>query len=528
MKRRTFLKLAAVLPLAGRVLAAPAETGSPLAATTTRFGTTRSGEGPWSGDEFTLPHRFIRDHEALPAATDEGPVHDVIVVGGGPSGLIAAWMLKELDVLVLEKDRTAGGTSKSETWNGIPYAIGAAYFGVPERGSAIDRMYRSLGMHQHWRTFADRDEGIFRGAKLEMGFWDRPDAKDIASALGAMNEHRYTEVPFTANDVWTADEMAQLDRMTWAQLLEQGVPAQRGQPPVKLPPAIREFCSWFAPAVTGARPEEVSAWVMLNQFLAEFGPLAALPGGNGWITQRLVEEIDAVKPGRVRPGHMAVSVETAGDRVRVVTMGADGRARTHTAKAAIFAGPKFVAARIVKGLPPEQIDAITQLLYRPFVVANVLLKKPVMDRNVYDAYTKDLPPGSEMSDITFADYAIQAKGPSSVLTCYFPLPRDDARAQLLDPARLPFLRKQLTTDLLAVLGPRGLTSGDIVDMRFTRWGHPMIVAKPGQLSAGVFARASAPSGRVSFAHQDNMGNPCIESSFAAAQAAVRHARELVG
>lgn len=514
MKRRSFLKLALALPLASRALAAPASPApAPL----------RSGEGPYTGDEFSLAHRYLRDAQPLPAPAEDPRVRDVLVVGGGPAGLIAAWLMRDLDVQVLEKDRVPGGTSKSEEWNGVPYALGSAYFGVPERRTAIDSFYRSLGLHEHWREFGDRDMGIFRGSKWEVGFWERPERKAVADAFTAMNEHRYTDLPFEENEAWTRAEFEELDRISWSAFLARGLPVKRGAPLVPVPRELADFCEWFAPAVVSAKPDEVSAWAMLNQFLAEFGPLCALPGGNGFLTRRVVEALTAAGK-EVTTGRLVTSIEDGGDTVRVVSIGPDGRAVAQVARAVVFAGPKFVAARVVKKLPAEQVDAISEMLYRPFMVANVMLNKPVMDRNVYDAYCKELPPESTLGDITFADYAARAKGQASVLTCYFPLPRDNARGELLDDSRLPGQKKQLVADLLSVLGPRGLTAADIADVSFTRWGHPMVVAKPGQLARGVFDRAAKAHGRVLFAHMDNHGSACIESSFAAAETAVSGVR----
>lgn len=512
MKRRNFLKLALALPFAPRALAAPAAPAEP-----------RSGEGPYSGDEFTLAHRYLRDAQPLPAPVEDPRVRDVLVVGGGPAGLISAWMLRDLDVQVLEKDRLPGGTSKSETWNDVPYALGSAYFGVPERGTAIDRFYRALGLHEHWRTFGDSDMGIFQGSKWQVGFWDHPERRAVAEAFTRMNDHRYTDLPFEPSRAWTRAEFEEIDRLSWSAFLARGLPVKRGKPLVAVPRALAEFCEWFAPAVVSAKPDEVSAWAMLNQFLAEFGQLCALPGGNGFLTRRVVDQLG----DRVITGRLVTAIENKGDTVRVVSIGADGKAVAQAARAVVFAGPKFIAARVVKNLPAANLDAIMEMLYRPFMVANVMLTRPVMERNVYDAYCKGLAPESTLGDITFADYAARAKGPSSVLTCYFPVPRDDARRELLDDTRLPGQKKQLIADLLTVLGPRGLTEKDIADVRFTRWGHPMVVAKPGQLARGVFDRAAAPHNRVLFAHMDNYGSACIESSFAAAEQAAAAARERV-
>ena len=70
------------------------------------------------------------------------------------------------------------------------------------------------------------------------------------------------------------------------------------------------------------------------------------------------------------------------------------------------------------------------------------------------------------------------------------------------------------------VGPKtGLSSGDIADINLARWGHPLVLAQPGQLSSGRMEELSAPLGRVVFAHQDRYGVPAIENAIAAAFAA---------
>jgi protoporphyrinogen oxidase len=54
-------------------------------------------------------------------------IYDVVIVGAGLSGLSAAYELRDLNILVLEKEERAGGRVLTRSQYGIPYDLGAIF-----------------------------------------------------------------------------------------------------------------------------------------------------------------------------------------------------------------------------------------------------------------------------------------------------------------------------------------------------------------------------------------------------------------
>ena len=68
----------------------------------------------------------VRDghHFARPTASAR---HDIVIVGGGMSGLSCAWFLRGQDFLLLEKEDHWGGNAYLEEYAGQAFATGTAY-----------------------------------------------------------------------------------------------------------------------------------------------------------------------------------------------------------------------------------------------------------------------------------------------------------------------------------------------------------------------------------------------------------------
>jgi protoporphyrinogen oxidase len=201
----------------------------------------------------------------------------------------------------------------------------------------------------------------------------------------------------------------------------------------------------------------------------------------------------------------------------------DGALHSVEAEAVVVACPKFVAARIINDMEAKRLEAIKQLEYRSYVVANILLDGDIAER-LYDLYllgdlgvTGQDPRGESQrrgaTDVICANYAAGING-SSVLTLYQALPYKGGRAELLAQEAYETWRGRFEAQIANEIAPLfGLKDQALRDVRLTRWGHPLPVASRGFVADGYAERVQAPfRDRVFFVEQDNWALPGIETA----------------
>ncbi|MGA9572572.1 MAG: FAD-dependent oxidoreductase, partial [Lysobacterales bacterium] len=330
-------------------------------------------------------------------------------------------------------------------------------------------------------------------------------------------EISYPDIPIT--DPEQLPYIQKLDQVSFKAHLES-VLDEPMHPQIET--AIEQYC-WSSLCASAS---EVSAAAGLNFYAAEFGNIALLPGGNAKVSETIVEKLyQSLPENHLRANSLVFDVEVGKDGVRVAYLDGTGKIQSLLAQSVVMACPKFVAAKLINDLEPERIAAIAQLRYRSYLVANVCLNGPVKDP-FYDLYllgsgelqgedARSASQKQKVTDVIVADYASRKPGSDhSVLTLYRGLPYDGARAELFAPDAYQTYKQQFEQQVTESILPMLKISKDqVADLRMARWGHPLVVPKPGQITSNTVNIIRKPfRDQVFFVEQDNWMLPAFETS----------------
>ena len=452
------------------------------------------------GEHNEICHQ-VRDghHFSRPPATAR---HDIVIVGGGMSGLSCAWFLRDQDFLLLEKEDHWGGNAYLEEYAGQAYATGTAYTSKKESG--VMGLCKELGIQP---LPIDCPDGLILNREFVPHAWreglDRlPYPKSVRESFRKFKREMLK--------VDLMKRAGELDAMPLTDLLKGYAPE------------LKVWWDNYGPSNWGATAADTSALVGLGDF-QDFAADApdermTFPGGLGAITRALAERLHESHKDHMLAGATTVAVEQGKSDV-TVTYVHEGEVKAVTAKAVIMAAPKFIARRLVAGLPQAQQDAMRKMRYAPYPVVNVIFdfnaNKAVFNGG-YDTWC----PGNAFTDVIVADWVVRnlplGGRKNSILTFYTPL-REAERARLLTEDGARELAANVLRDWQKLLPGSDI---DPLEVHIYRRGHPMFMAAPGTYTKLIPA-ARRHMERIFFANTDSTGPVSMTSgAIAASQRAI--------
>ncbi|QSR28401.1 oxidase [Nocardioides aromaticivorans] len=288
--------------------------------------------------------------------------HEVVVIGAGMAGLMAATTLADRDVVLLEASDRAGG--RVDTVRKGDYWINVGTQFTEGTGPLIDALHRH---RVHLGTLEGKSVALSLGGKqvdtsnpFALMFRSRMTWGDRLG-LAAVGTRILANVPFlemSPDNRWANRVRAKLDNRR-ADFVLRGVKSE----------LAREMVRSWSGQWMGCEPEETAA----TQFVFSMGILLTDPekvdnltlpeGGNQTLTDILAADLG----DRVRLGSPVHTVEWTEDGVVVDYEDAAGPGRIR-ARRAIVAVPADIAVKIMPGLPPDHRTAFEAIHYGRYVV----------------------------------------------------------------------------------------------------------------------------------------------------------------
>ena len=443
---------------------------------------------------------------------------DTLIVGGGISGLSAAWYLQKngfTDFQLLELENQTGGNARWGENRFTKFPWGAHYLPTPganavyvkellvEMGVLKNGVYSSevlcheveerLFLMGHWQQgliphFGARsgDRDIFQRFSDLMQSWRHKKGRDGRVAFS---------IPL---DLSSQDEtITQLDQISFAQYLSQN----------QLQSArLNWYIDYICRDEYGTNRNNTSAWAGIHYFAARSESHNLIwPEGNGFIAEYLRRKVAF----QIRPDHAVRSITKVRNDFEVLVQNMQSNELVkYRSKRVIYAAPKFLLPHAYANLDSKISNALHDFHYSPWMTANCLVRDFATENPAWDNVFY----GSDTLGYVVAEHQKIALLPHyRTLTWFKAFDADDTLASRRFLKGLAHKDAvQMVVSDLARAHPK--IESQIEQMDFFYWAHAMIRPRPGFIHGASRKQVRQIEKNFFCAHSDMSGMSNFEEA----------------
>ena len=338
----------------------------------------------------------------------------VVIAGGGVAGLAAARALRLKgmdDFALLELEDEAGGNSRGGLVNGIACPLGAHYLPVPgDDANEVQDLLEEFGIRKRVAGRWVIDERHLCHSPQERLFFNGAWQTGLLPVQGVGRDtlaqyQKFAALVEQAQNAakWTIPVSKMPLALSQSSLLAITLIAYLDQNGLT-DPRLRWYLDYCCRDDYGAGIATVSAWAGMHYFASRHGFAApsghgsatgdagdaaesnatgeregvlTWPEGNAWLTRRLAAPLKE----RLHSGWVVVRIAAVKHGVEVDAFNpATQTLQRWLAGRCIVALPIFVAARVIENPPDFLRQAAANIRYAPWLVANIHIKAPLLDR----------------------------------------------------------------------------------------------------------------------------------------------------
>ncbi|HEY9678252.1 MAG TPA: FAD-dependent oxidoreductase [Drouetiella sp.] len=457
----------------------------------------------------------------------------VVIVGGGMSGLSAAWWLKRNhvdDFVLLDLESNVGGNSSSGSNDYGSYPWGAHYVPIANPESEYVReLFKELGIitgikadglasYDELMLCHEPQERLFKDGSFHEGLVPKrglqPDENaemarffkmvvDFRNATGGDGKVAFAiPLDLSSND----PQFRKLDQITMAQWLSDN--GFKSKP-------LRWYVNYCCRDDYGSTVENVSAWAGIHYFAGRRGvsansePNAVVtwPQGNGYLVERLKNPLAK----HIQTDSMVAQIkDSENGLVTIVRDSKSKQFRSIISEYVIFAAPRFVAAHVIKDMS-QNSNIAKQLSYAPWMVANISIRSLPDTKGLAPAWDNVSYYSDSLGYVMANHQDISTRSKPSVITYYYPLSANQPKTsrQELYSSTPEHWSELIVRDLEKV---HPTIAREILSMDLWPWGHGMIRPSVGFVWGDTRQQMRARHGNILYAHSDMSGMSNFEEA----------------